>query len=54
MEDDRPYVVESPTKIKLSPIAKEWAREFGMSDVEMAKHLLAQWKLRNDGQIQGE
>jgi hypothetical protein len=42
MTDDRPYEVLSPTKIRLGPEAKFWAREHGLSLAEMAKYLLAQ------------
>jgi hypothetical protein len=45
---DKPYTVHSPTKITLGPTAREWAREWGMSDVEMAKHLLARHQLGDD------
>jgi hypothetical protein len=46
MEDERPFVIESPTRIKLRPAAREWARQWGMSDHEMARYLLQQEKLR--------
>jgi len=49
MADDRPYVIESPTRVRLSPTAKEWAREWGMSDVEMARYLLKQDALQDAG-----
>jgi len=42
MEDDRPYVVKSPTRIRLGPVAQQFARDYGISLVEMAKHLLHQ------------
>jgi len=54
MEDERPYVVESPTRIRLGPIAKELARQHGMSLVEMARHLLEQEKMRDAGLTQRE
>jgi hypothetical protein len=38
----QPYKVLGPKKIWLSATAREWAREWGMSDREMAKYLLAQ------------
>jgi hypothetical protein len=41
MADDRPFVVHSATKITLKPDALDWAREWGMTDVQMAKWLLA-------------
>jgi hypothetical protein len=42
MEDDRPFVIESPTRIKLRPAAKEWAQQYGMSLEQMARYLLQQ------------
>jgi len=42
MEDDRPYVVESPTRIRLGPYARQLAQEYGISLTEMAKYLIAQ------------
>jgi hypothetical protein len=41
-EDNRPFVIESPTRIKLRPEAKFWAAEHGMSLQAMAKYLLQQ------------
>jgi hypothetical protein len=41
-EDDQPYVVESPSRIKLSPEAKYWAEQHGMTLTEMARYLLQQ------------
>ena len=38
--DDRPYVVESPTRIRLGPDAKHWAHEYGMTLEEFARYLL--------------
>jgi hypothetical protein len=38
--DDRPYTVESPTRIRLGPDAKFWARTHGMTLVQFAKFLL--------------
>jgi hypothetical protein len=52
MSDDNPYLVLGPGQILLSPTAREWAREFGMSENEMAKHLIEQDRLRRAGQIQ--
>ena len=54
MMDDRPYTVHSDTRITLSPLAKEMARMHGMSLTEMARHLLAQEKLKADGRVQRE
>jgi hypothetical protein len=52
MDNEQPYRIESPTRITLSPMAKSWAREFGMTNVQMAKHLLAQHKLQEAGLMQ--
>jgi hypothetical protein len=56
MDDEQPFVIHSATKITLSPLAKEWAAQYGMTLEEMAKHLLAQERLRASGmnQRQGE
>ena len=56
MLDDKPYTIHSPTKITLGPVAREMCKLHGMSEVDMARHLLAQEKLRADGltQKQGE
>jgi len=40
MPDDRPFVVHSATKITLKADALDWAREWGMTQVQMAKWLL--------------
>jgi hypothetical protein len=53
-DDDRPFVIESPTRIRLMPVAKAWAREFGLSEAQMARHLLQQNQLRDAGLSQGE
>jgi hypothetical protein len=52
MEDDRPFVIESLTRIKLRPAAREWARQYGMSDEQMARHLLQQDAQRQLGLTQ--
>ena len=49
MADDRPFVIESPTRVRLGPTAKEWAREWGWSDAEMACYLLKQDALHEAG-----
>src|SRR6266487_4681500 len=41
MEDERPFVIESPTRIKLRPAAREWARQHGMTEERMAKAFAA-------------
>jgi hypothetical protein len=50
--DDKPYVIESATRIRLGPLAKEMAAANGMNLIEMARHLLQQEKLRESGWIQ--
>ncbi len=52
MEDDRFYIVESPTRIKLKPAAREMAREYGMSERDFARYLLRQHQLREAGMVQ--
>jgi hypothetical protein len=57
MEDNnKPYVIESPTRVWLGPDAKFWAQENGMTLEQFAKHLLQQEALRGAGltQRQGE
>ena len=51
-DDDQAYMVLGPGEIILSPTARAWAREFGMTETEMAKHLIEQDRLRKAGQIQ--
>jgi hypothetical protein len=41
MNDDRHYWVYSPDRIRLSPTAKSWAREHGMTLQEFARYLIA-------------
>jgi hypothetical protein len=52
MNDDKPYEVLGPERILLSQTAREWAREYGWSDTQMARHLLEQHQLREGGAIQ--
>ena len=52
MSDKPAYTIESPTRIRLGPDAKQWAAEFGMTLNEMALHLIQQEKLREAGEIQ--
>jgi len=54
--DDKLYTVHPDTRITLSPLARELAKANGMTETEMAKHLLQQDKLRKSGlsQKQGE
>ena len=51
-DDDQPFKVQSPTRVTLSPVAREWARAWGMTETEMAKHLLEQERLRTAGDTQ--
>ena len=51
---EKPFVIHSATKITLSPLAKELAREHGMTLTEMARHLLQQDAQRQAGLIQQE
>jgi hypothetical protein len=52
MDDDLPYVIESPTRVRLKPIARELAKEHGMTDEQMARHILQQERLRAAGLTQ--
>jgi hypothetical protein len=52
MDDDRPFVIEGPTRIRLMPIAREMAKMHGMSEIEMAQHLLRQHALQDAGMVQ--
>jgi hypothetical protein len=54
MEDEKPYIVESPTQVRLMPLAREMAKMHGMTEEQLARHLLAQHKLRESGLIQKE
>jgi hypothetical protein len=42
-EDNRAFVIESPTKITLRPIAKFWAEQHGMTLEQMGRYLLQQY-----------
>ena len=46
MDDDKPYIIHSATKITLTPIAREMAKMHGMTEIEMAQHLLQQHALQ--------
>ena len=54
--DNKPYEMLSPTKIRLGPLARDMAKMHGMSEEQMARHLLQQHKLQQAGltQKQGE
>ena len=53
-DEERPFVIESPTRIRLTPLAIELAKMNGMTLTDMAKHLLQQDKLRESGLTQRE
>jgi hypothetical protein len=48
MTDDRPYKVFSPTKIWMSPTARAWAKEHGMSERDFGKYLIARHQESGD------
>ena len=48
MPDDRPFVVHSDTRITLRRDALDWAKEWGWSDIQMAKWLLARHQAGED------
>jgi hypothetical protein len=52
MTDGLPFKIESPTKVWLSAEARVLAKMNGMSDTDMARHLLAQHAQREAGLIQ--
>jgi hypothetical protein len=54
MEDEKPYVVESATRICLRPEAKFWAQQHGMSLTEMARYLLQQDRLHEAGMTEAD
>jgi hypothetical protein len=39
--NEKPFEIESPTRIRLGPEARYWAEQHGMTLTEMAKYLLA-------------
>jgi hypothetical protein len=48
----QPFVIESPTRIRLYATARRWAQAHGMTLDEMARHLLTQHSLREAGLTQ--
>ena len=59
MEDERPYVIErsnSPGRedgrVRFMPLGREMCRMHGMTEIEMARHLLQQEKQREAGLTQ--
>jgi hypothetical protein len=51
---DKPFVIESPTRIRLMPEARAMAKMHGLSEVQLARHLLACAQQREAGQTQRE
>jgi hypothetical protein len=45
---NKPYIIESPTRIRLGPEAKFWAREFKMTLKGYAQYLLDAHNERDD------
>jgi acetyl-CoA acetyltransferase len=54
LSDDRPYKVLGPGRIQLTPTAREFARDYGWSEEQMAKHLLREHQKRESGLLQKE
>jgi hypothetical protein len=54
MDDDKPYTIHSDTRVTLSPAARELCKLQGISERDMARHLLNQARLEQAGQIQRE
>jgi hypothetical protein len=50
--DDQLFVIESHDRVRLGPVAKEWARVHGMTLRQMAEHVLHQDNLRAAGLAQ--
>jgi hypothetical protein len=40
MTDDRPFEVLSRTKIRLGPVAKQFAKDYGLTLTDMARYLI--------------
>jgi hypothetical protein len=51
-DDESLFRIESPTRVWLSKDARDLARSNGMSDAELARHLLQQHNAREAGLIQ--
>ena len=54
MPDDKLYTVHGPSRITLSAEARELAKMHGMSDEQMARHLLDRRRLAQAGLIQAD
>jgi len=50
--EDQPFKIHSATHITLSPTARELAKMHGMSETDLARHLLKQEELRKAGLTQ--
>jgi hypothetical protein len=44
MDEEKPFVVEGPSRIRLGKDAKEWAQVHGMTIDEMAEYLVRKYK----------
>jgi len=52
MNDDQPFKIHSTTRITLTPTARGLAKMHGMSEEDLARHLLEQERLRQAGDQQ--
>jgi hypothetical protein len=52
MNDDQPFKIHSPSRITLTTTAREMAKMHGMSEKDLARHLLEQERLRQSGETQ--
>jgi hypothetical protein len=52
MNDEQPFKIHSATRITLTTTAREMAKMHGMSETELARHLLEQERLRQAGETQ--
>jgi hypothetical protein len=50
----KPFVIHSDSKITLGPEAREMAKMHGLSEEQLAKHLLAMNRQREAGLVQKE
>ena len=48
-DSEQPFKIDG-SKVWLSVTAREWARQYGMSDVEFAKYLMNRQRLGEDYQ----
>jgi hypothetical protein len=53
MDDEQPYVIKSPTRIRLGPEAQFWAKEHGMTLEELARYLLNKENLEGESYAVG-